>query len=264
MSKQSSLITFTGKMGGISFYKRKDGAHMARQAGGVTKERIMTDPKFARTRENLSEFAGLNRAVSSFTQMLNVVKNYKDGTLRGRLSRILRSIIKQSEGLRGQRSITISKNRELFKDLELNANVLSSSFVAKVKPTHTAERTKATITLANLDVNLAVSPPLNATHFTLVQVVGVISDLVFDSVTKVYKALDVEHNSLNEVSSSDYLPVRNSQPITFTLETTLDTTAPLTEDVSVVQCLGILFYEKTGTAYYPLNQGNAMKVVDVF
>src|SRR6187549_3853749 len=102
MSKQSSLIKFTGKMGGISFYKRKDGSHMARQAGGVTKERIMTDPKFARTRENLSEFAGLNRAVSSFTQMLNVVKNYKDGTLRGRLSRILRSIIKQSEGLRGQ------------------------------------------------------------------------------------------------------------------------------------------------------------------
>lgn len=264
MSKQSSLITFTGKMGGISFYKTKDGSHLARQAGGVTRERIMSDPRFERTRENMGEFAGMIRAVSSFTQMLNVVKNFKDSTLRGKLSKVLRNIMVQSDGLRGQRSITLSKGRDLFKDMELNTNQFGASFVAKVKPTHTAERTKATIALTNLDVNQVITPPLNATHFTLVQLVGVVSDMVFDPVTKVYKAVDVEHNTLNEVSSTDYLPVRNSEPIAITLETTLDTAAPLTDSVTVVQCLGIIFYTKTGTAYYPLNQGNAMKIVDVF
>jgi len=264
MSKQSSLITFTGKMGGISFYKRKDGSHLARQAGGVSKNRIMSDPRFQRTRENMAEFAGLIRAVSSFTQMLSAVKNFKDATLRGRLSRVLRNVIKQSEGVRGKRSVTMSKNRELFQDLELNTNLLSSSIIAKVKATHTAERNKGTLTLANLDVNKSIIPPLNATHFTLVQLVGVVSDMVYDPITKVYKALDAVHNALSEISATDYLPARNSQPINVTLETTLDTTTPLTADVSVVQCLGILFYEQLGTAYYPLNQGNAMKIVGVF
>jgi len=48
------------------------------------------------------------------------------------------------------------------------------------------------------------------------------------------------------------------------LEASLAPVAALSNQVSVVQCLGILFFEKIGTAFYPLNQGKAMKIVDVF
>ena len=56
MAKQTSIITLNGKIGGISFYKTKDG-YQAREKGGVSKSRIMTDPRYARTRENMQEFA---------------------------------------------------------------------------------------------------------------------------------------------------------------------------------------------------------------
>ena len=44
MSIQSGLIKLTGKMDGISFYKTKDGIHMARKAGGPDRHRIFNDP----------------------------------------------------------------------------------------------------------------------------------------------------------------------------------------------------------------------------
>lgn len=39
----------------MSFYKTKDG-YFAREKGGVSRSRVMNDPKFARIRENIREF----------------------------------------------------------------------------------------------------------------------------------------------------------------------------------------------------------------
>ena len=62
MAKQTSVITLNGKIGGLSFYKTKDG-YFAREKGGVSRSRVMNDPKFARTRENIREFNENIRAV---------------------------------------------------------------------------------------------------------------------------------------------------------------------------------------------------------
>ena len=76
MAKQTSIITLNGNVGGLSFYKTKDG-HMAREKGGVSKDRIMNDPKYARTRENLKEF----------TENIRTVKLVQD-TIRPAIIRI--------------------------------------------------------------------------------------------------------------------------------------------------------------------------------
>jgi hypothetical protein len=264
MPKQSSLITFTGKMDGISFYK-KNGQHLARKAGGPSRSRIMNDPKFARTRENLTEFSGLAVSVSSFTQMFSAVKNFKDGTLRGRLVKILRSITKLADGIRGQRSIEVSKNRELLQGVEMNSTLtLKTSIAAKFNATHSADRSKGTITIANVDVNNAISAPPVATHFKLVQLLGVVSDIGYHVDMKKYVPLDGINNSIYDLSMTDYLSVSGGAPLSVTLEATLTPTGALGDNVSVVQCLGIIFFQKMGTAYYPLNQGIAMKIVDLF
>ena len=56
MAKQTGVITLEGRVGRLSFYKTKDG-YLAREKGGVSKSRILNDPRFARTRENMREFA---------------------------------------------------------------------------------------------------------------------------------------------------------------------------------------------------------------
>lgn len=61
MPKQNGFLKVEGTLGDVSFYKNKDGFFM-RTKGGVSKERILNDPAFKRTRENGSEFSTVAHA----------------------------------------------------------------------------------------------------------------------------------------------------------------------------------------------------------
>ena len=61
MARQRSIIKLDGTIGGITFYKSKDG-YLAREKGGISAERIANDPAFERTRENGSEFGRAGKA----------------------------------------------------------------------------------------------------------------------------------------------------------------------------------------------------------
>ena len=67
MGKLKSFIKLEGTLDGLTFYKSQDG-YMVRTKGGVSKNRIMKDPAFKRTRENLSEFA-LNAKSGKFMKL---------------------------------------------------------------------------------------------------------------------------------------------------------------------------------------------------
>ena len=173
MSEQTSIIKLKGKMDGISFYQRA-GKYVARKASGPSKARIMNDPKFERTRENLSEFAGMAKATAAFVRIFNSVKNMRSGEFRGRVSKVMRRIAKQSLGVRGQRSILISQHRELMRNIELNADLMFSSVVTTTfTTTQNIERSKVTFTIPILNASSAIHAPSKATHFKLVQLVGV-------------------------------------------------------------------------------------------
>ncbi len=45
MARQRSIIKLDGTIGGITFYKSKDG-YLAKEKGGIPAERIRTDPAF--------------------------------------------------------------------------------------------------------------------------------------------------------------------------------------------------------------------------
>ena len=61
MAKESSILKLKGVLDGMSFYKNSEG-HYVRAKGGIEKERILNDANFARTRENMNEFANINGA----------------------------------------------------------------------------------------------------------------------------------------------------------------------------------------------------------
>ena len=61
MARESSILKLKGVLDGMSFYKNSEG-HYVRAKGGIEKERILNDANFARTRENMNEFANINGA----------------------------------------------------------------------------------------------------------------------------------------------------------------------------------------------------------
>ena len=59
MAKQKGPIKYIGTLGDIRHFKNKNTeGYFAGMIGGPSAEQIKTDPAFARTRENMSEFGG--------------------------------------------------------------------------------------------------------------------------------------------------------------------------------------------------------------
>lgn len=264
MSKQSSLVKFQGKMDGVSFYRKK-GGHFARMANGPSKQRILTHPKMARTRENISEFGGLAVMTKSFHDTLSKVSNLTDTNLRSRTAKVFRVITKRSAGIRGKRPLQVSQHRELLKNLEINsAAALADVLAARYTTTHTPERTSATVSLQEPSIREMVTAPPVATHFRLVHLLGAVADTVFDETLSKYTPADAFFNTMNVVDFSDYLPTGVNQELSVNIVTTLPNVQAPGDQVSMLQGLGIIFYEQIGDVYYPLAENSAMKIVDIF
>ena len=106
MAKQKGIIKLKGTMGDVTFYKTKDG-YLAREKGGIDKNRIMNDPAFQRTRENGSEFGTAGKAGQLIRKSLRMLlKQASDKRLTSRLLQILMRVIKSDPiNERGKRSV---------------------------------------------------------------------------------------------------------------------------------------------------------------
>lgn len=74
MARNNSFVKLDGTLDGLTFY-RKNGEDLVKKQSRISKKRIMSDPAFKRTRENMMEFAGASKAGKAFRDSFaNVVK----------------------------------------------------------------------------------------------------------------------------------------------------------------------------------------------
>jgi hypothetical protein len=121
MAKQTGVLTLKGPVGRLSFYKTRNG-YLAREKGGVEKTRIMNDPRFARTRENMREFADNASASKLLRDALRpVISKIGDRRLNLRITQFLMQVLKSDEvNVRGERRVK-EGDWNLVKDMEMNA-----------------------------------------------------------------------------------------------------------------------------------------------
>lgn len=259
-----SLIKLKGNIGGISFYQ-SGGEDLARTATGPSKERIATDPAFVRTRENNAEFGGSATAAKAIRlALLTPLQTMSDAKLAARLTKMFKEINARSTGIRGQRPVTLSANRIVLENLEFNSKAsFSSVFNAPFTVTNNAGRTQGTITIPNFVPSTLIQAPTGATHFRLMSAIGVVSDYVYNISTKRYDASDPTLNTLSGIAYGAVTALNTPTPVTFSLIASLPGTPVPTATVSVLQTIGIEFFQRVGTVDYLVGQG-CMKVVKLF
>ena len=267
MSKQVGLIKLKGNIGGISFYK-SGGEDLARIANGPSKERIQNDATFQRTRENNNEFGGAATAAKAVRMgLVTALQSKGDARLPARLTKIFKEINNKGTGLRGQRSIPLSGNKTVLEGFDFNERLnFSSIFNAPFTVAPNTARNQSVITVANFIPKDLVKAPAGATYFRLVSSLAVVSDYSYNAVTGRYEPTDPTLNMINVVVNGAMTAINSATAVTFTLTAVLPgTPAPtMTATVSVVQCLGIEFYQRLGTVDYLLSQDNCLTVVKVF
>jgi len=264
MAEQTSLIKLKGNLDGISFFQ-SGGKHIARMANSPDQQRILKDPRFQRTRENNSEFGGCSMVSKAFRQTFISVVPMADARFTGRLTGIFKTINGQGDGIRGQRPIKITENRVQLVNVEFNDHCsVTSLFTGVYTAGHCADRTSATITIDEVLMDNAAQAPAGATHVVFTQALGVVSNYAYDASLQCYAPLDAALDKLHAVTESDFIALKDETPLALTLVTVLPGNPVLNENVSVVQCFGVSYYQLIKSRYHPLPESRAIKVVKVF
>jgi hypothetical protein len=265
MSKQTGLIKLDGKIGGVSFY-RSNGKDLAKLANGPKKEKILTDPSFARTRENLTEFGGSATGAKALRHALSsALMGMSDRYMSNRLLKVFKEINLKGTGSRGQRTIALSANRSLLNGFEFNQNVhFSSVFDAPFSSAINTSRTQATITVPAFLPSSFINVPEGATHFQLVAAIGVVSDYAYNPVSKHYEPTDPVLNMLNAGAAGAITALNVTTAVNFSLMAALTGTPTMTATVTDVVCFGIQFFQQIGSVNYLLAQNNCMAIVGLF
>ncbi len=169
MGKLSGIIKLEGTLDGLTFYKSADG-YMVRTKGGVSKNKIMNDPAFARTRENLSEFGSNAKSGKALRNSIGPLLNRaKDPKLSSRMLKMMNDIKNfDSSSVRGQRSVSVgietTEGKQLLKGFDFNVRAALQTIL---RVPYVLEPETGTISISNFVAQEQLGFPESATHVSL-------------------------------------------------------------------------------------------------
>ncbi|KFC19336.1 hypothetical protein [Chryseobacterium sp. FH1] len=248
MARQRSIIKLGGTIGGITFYKSKDG-YLAREKGGVSADRIRNDPAFQRTRENGAEFGRAGKAGKVLRNSIrHLLQNINDSKMVSRLTKEMVKVVQMdTTNPRGLRNV-IDGEAELLIGFDFNANgKLGNTIYAPWENTLDRATGEAGISFQPFVPTQMITAPGGTTHFKL---------------TAAAMEIDFENETYVAPSGeSDVIAWDNH------LTAALDIPLQLTEDSThpLFLALGVEFYQQVNGVNYPLKNGtyNALKLIDV-
>lgn len=267
MARQKGLMKYVGTIGDVRHFKIKgQKGFFAGMVGGPTAQQVYSAPEFERTRENMNEFGGCAKAGKSLrTALSSLMGTFTDPQVTGRLTSVMKKInLEDGTEARGYRKIEISSQRQYLEGFEFEKNIsINGVFNAPYDVTHTVERNSADLVVAPFTPSALVTAPSGSTHFRLLNALAVLADFSYNPTTGSYDPDDADNNEANVIAYSDYIPLSEDYAGE-TITADLPGAPELGENVSVVQCIGIEFYQEVNGHYYPFSSGNCLKIEEVF
>jgi hypothetical protein len=248
MAKQVGITKITGTIGDITFYRSQDGL-MAKQKSTVSARRIATDPAYARTRENNSEFGRACKTGKVIRAAFNnVLSEAADSRMVSRLVKAVMSVQKaDTVSDRGERNI-LTGDATLLERFDFNlrsplGTVLKAQFLADVDRA-TGE---ATITVESFIPAKNIAAPNVASHFKLVSAAAAINFQSKSFVTTSAATPEIE------------LGLDPQAAVNLLLQLAANSEGHL------VIVLGVEFYQKFNGRFYSMNDSgsNAMTIAKV-
>ncbi len=248
MGKLKSFIKLEGTLDGLTFYKSQDG-YLVRTKGGISKNRLLKDPAFQRTRENFKQF-GLNAKAGTLLResVGPMLAKGKDAKLSSRMVKLMNEIKNfDSTSVRGQRSVHLglatAAGKQLLKGLDFNGrahlqSVLNANF--------SVDTATGVIEIPDFTTQEQLAATESATHVS-------------------FRTAFVNLNFETGLFNSSYSPVV-MLPIDLSISTvTLTPEAVPAGDGFQLYLLLIEFYQEMNGVKYPLLNGahNVLNLVEI-
>lgn len=169
MAREMSILKLRGKLDGMSFYKNSEG-HFVRAKGGVERNRIMNDPNYERTRENMSEFGTIASSGKLLRNSISILMNRAKDTRTSNRIVSLMSTIKNldNQSLRGQRKVAEGiksvEGKRVLEGFDFNKN---SPLGILFKAPYTLDVEAGSVNIALFNPKEHLLLPEYATHVSL-------------------------------------------------------------------------------------------------
>lgn len=166
MGKLTGIIRLKGTFDGLTFYKTEDG-YLVKTKSGVSKNRIMNDPAFVRTRENLSEFGLSVKSGKALRQAIGpLLHRAKDSKLSSRMLKVMNSIKNfDSSSVRGKRLVRLGisspEGKLLLKGFDFNVRAPLSSVLHAL---FSVDLATGVVSIADFSPQEQLGFPEGATH----------------------------------------------------------------------------------------------------
>ncbi|MBT0607940.1 hypothetical protein [Aequorivita echinoideorum] len=247
MPKQRGPLKIVGTLEDINFYKLKKG-YAVRMKGGVDKDRILSEAKFARTRENMSEF-GLSATAGKYLRKAaaGLTLSAKDNTSVSRLTQVMTRIkYFDNTSPRGKRRVEIGiQNPEgiaLLKNFNFNDE---APLYAILNAPYTLDNASGEVEIPVLITAKNLNYPSAATHVSFMS-----AFMVIDFATGEFQVTEspVVNLPINLVSTQ----------ATLTPADVPSGTGPS------IYLLGIQFFQEINGVQYPLSEGayNTLSIIE--
>jgi hypothetical protein len=216
---------------------------------GVSSDKVLNDPAFERTRENMSEFGRAGKAASLVRDLFRDLTAYaKDTELQSRLLTVLkRALNADAVSKRGERTVTNGDQMQL-KGFNFNERTsLKSSLFVKCPVTIDRVTGQVTITIPPFVPKTMVKGAAGTTHFRIVAGAGTVNFETEDT--------NYDRGSTGDLTW-DNLP---TAPSTIVLD------LPPNSPDTILVALGIEYSQQLNGDSYPLKsvQRNATAIVAV-
>lgn len=248
MAKNRSLIKIIGTLDDLTFYKGKEG-YIVRTKGGVSKNRIKTDPAFARTRENGAEFGHIAHSGKLLRRsVIGLIEDAKDGRLTSRLMQVMARV--KNEDLtsnRGERNVATglatANGKQYLKGFNFNSDAPLDSVLLTDYSLDTAT---GEIELVDFSPMQHIAVPQGTTHVSL-------------------RSGFLNLDFATEVKDLELSPIQNLAVNSPSATVTLTPAAVPAGTGNELFFLKVAFYQEMNGTQYPLNNGafNALQLVEV-
>ncbi len=246
MARQKSIITLQGEIDGISFYQTKDG-YLARKKTSLSGDRVRTDPRFVRTRENAAEFTRAGQSAALVRRSLrSLYAGTADSRMTGRFNQAMMRVLKtDSVSLRGERD-PANGELGLLQGFNFNRNTTLASTLY-VEPRVEVDRAAGScvITVPPFIPQKMVMLAEGATHYRFVAGLSLVNFAEDDHVVSTVASEDLPGNAVAQQEA----------------ELTINFEAGTTDALFVA--FGIEFVQLVNGQQYPLISGgfNALQMI---
>jgi len=250
MARQKGIVQITGTMGNMTFYKSQDGM-MVKEKSEVSKEKIMNDPKYKRTRENMAEFGNAGKSGKMLMESIrSFVLSASDNRVTSRLTQTMKQVLVEDKfSIRGSRNVAdgikTDKGKSLLK--LFNFNRFSQLAAVLHRPIDLDPATGA-ITINDLNPIVHIVGPQGTTHVSL--------SCAFATVEFATGKTFTEYSQPVELALDN---------ITSNVQLVPDKVPPISPDSTSFYFIKLEFYQEVNGGKYSLNNGsfNCVEILDV-